>query len=458
MLKKLLSTVLMLCGLALYAQTTIQGKVFDEYLEPFQSASVRIENTIVVSDAYGSFTITTNKTFPISIQFSAFGYQTEIVEVTSKDQEVNVILKENISLEEVVVSASRAPERVIESPVTIERMGITDIRRNTSPSFYDGLTNLKGVEARESSYGFKSINTRGFSTFDNTRFVQLVDGVDSSIPALNFSFGNLVGMSELDVHSVEILPGASSALYGANAFNGILLMTSKNPFTYTGISTSLKMGIISQEASNGNDMFYDIGLRMAHKFSDYFAAKVNFNYFEAEEWHAVDYSNISRNGGVKIDGDKFNTPNYNGLNVYGDDFAVPVGPFQVSRTGYYENELVDNDSKNLKFDGSLHFRPWKNDKLEVILNSRFTRGDLIYQGASRYAQKGYSMEQHRLEFKGKNFFARAYYTANDAGKSYDLTSLGVALNDKYSNHSNWFQEYGALFAGIISVPNLSPGR
>lgn len=465
MFRKLLSTVFMLCSLSFYAQTTIEGKVFDEYLEPFQSASIRIDNTIVVSDADGNFTITTSKSFPLDIQVTAFGYQAEVINVTSNDQEINVILKENISLEEVVVSASRAPERVIESPVTIERMGITDIRNNTSPSFYDGLTNLKGVESRESSYGFKSINTRGFSTFDNTRFVQLVDGVDSSVPALNFSFGNYVGISELDVHSVEILPGASSALYGANAFNGILLMTSKSPFTYTGISTSIKTGIISQDASVDNDVFYDVGVRMAYKFNDYLAAKVNFNYFEAEEWHAIDESNTSGVGGVKIAGNRTTNTDYDGLNVYGDDFSVDLSalnaalpPIEVSRTGYLESDLIDYNSKNLKFDGSIHYRPWKNDKLEIILNSRFTTGDLIYQGTSRYAQRGNFMQQHRLELVGKNFFARGYYTANDAGKSYDLRSLGLALNEAYNPNRNWFTEYAGVLSGAVTIPGLNPGN
>jgi outer membrane receptor protein involved in Fe transport len=79
-----------------------------------------------------------------------------------------------------------------------------------------------------SSLSFKSVNTRGFATVANTRFMQLVDGMDNSSPLLNFVLGNLIGVSEIDVQSVELLPGASSALYGANAFNGILFMTSKS--------------------------------------------------------------------------------------------------------------------------------------------------------------------------------------------------------------------------------------
>ena len=56
--------------------------------------------------------------------------------------------------------------------------------------------------------------------------MQLLDGVDGQAPGLNFPIGNILGASELDVESVELIPGAS-ALYGPNAMNGILLLNSK---------------------------------------------------------------------------------------------------------------------------------------------------------------------------------------------------------------------------------------
>ncbi len=91
------------------------------------------------------------------------------------------------------------------------------------------------------------------------RFVQLVDGMDNASPSLNFSVGNLVGLNDLDVQSIEILPGASSALYGANAFNGIMFMKSKSPFKHEGASVYGKTGVTSAENSGTNE-FYDIGI------------------------------------------------------------------------------------------------------------------------------------------------------------------------------------------------------
>lgn len=457
MFKKLLVAIFVLSSIAFYGQTTVTGKVYDEYLEPFPSASINSVNGQTTSDNDGNFTFTVKSGFPFSIQVSAFGYKTEVVEITSANQEINVILKENTALDEVVISASRSPERIIESPVTIERIGITDIKRNTSVSFYDGLANLKGIESRESNYGYKAINSRGFATFDNTRFVQLVDGVETSIPALNFSAGNILGLSDLDVKSVEILPGASSALYGANAFNGILLMRSKNPFDHSGISTYFKTGQMTQEAA-GTNWFYDVGVRMAYKFSDYFAAKVNFTTFKAEEWHANDDANTTGVGGVKKEGDRDSHPDYDGVNFYGDEvvFNIP-GIGRVSRTGYAENELYDYDGHNVKFDGSLHYRPMGNDKLELIFSSRFSQGNNSYQGTNRFSQEGYFLEQHKLEVVGKNFFIRGYYTGNDSGdRTHDLRFAGVALNEKYNPTVNWFGEYATAYSG--GVPGVTPGN
>ncbi|MDC1161940.1 TonB-dependent receptor plug domain-containing protein [Tenacibaculum sp.] len=448
----------------MYGQTTISGKVYDEYLETFSGAIVKTDTEKTITDAEGSFTLKTDKSFPFSITVRAFGYKMEIIEISSKEQEINVILKENIALDEVVVSASRSPERVIESPVTIERMGIRDIKKSSSVSFYDGLTNLKGIDSREGSYGFKSINARGFSTFDNTRFVQLVDGVDTSVPALNFSLGNFVGMSELDVENIEILPGAASALYGANAFNGILIMKSKSPFKYSGISTYVKTGVLSQGNEIDNEVFYDAGIRMAYKFSDKFAAKANLTGFSAEEWHATDYRNISRVGGVIIDGEKGDS-NYNGLNKYGDEGGQNIGafigapvPIMVNRTGYNESDLTDYKNTNVKFNGSLYYRPWGNDKFEIIWDSRYTQGNTVYQGNSRFSQKNASLQQHKLELRGKNFFVRGYRTANDSGDAYDIGFAGIRINEKYNPSQNWYREYVGVFSGLVTIPGLTPGN
>ncbi|NNT70868.1 TonB-dependent receptor [Flavobacterium sp. IMCC34852] len=456
---------LFFCGLS-YSQTSISGSVKDSKDQPIPGANVKVagESAGTVTDSNGNFTLTTTKKPPFDLEVSSVGYGSSTVSVTSNNQNVTVSLTEQeTQLDEIVVSASRAPEKVRESPVTIERMTIRDIKKSASPTFYDGLENLKEVHMNTSSMSFKSINTRGFATVSNNRFMQLVDGMDNSSPLLNFVLGNLIGVSEIDVANVELLPGASSALYGANAFNGILFMNSKNPFKYQGISAYVKYGSTNQRAAGSND-YRDYGIRAAHKFNDYFAAKANFTYMKGTEWYATDYEDYGAPGRDR------SHHNYNGLNVYGDEVStnirgVALGmlnagvitPAQytvfnailpnenVSRTGYNEVDLTDNEVRNAKIDFSLHLRPFGNEKLEVIWQSKFGFGNTVYQGANRYYLNGFFMQQHKLELAGKNFFLRGYFTTEHGGQSYDMRFTGINVNRAWKPDATWFGQYAATY-------------
>jgi outer membrane receptor protein involved in Fe transport len=452
---------LFFCGIT-YAQTSISGSVKDSKNQPVPGANVKVvgDSAGTVTDGEGNFSLSTTKKPPFDIEVSSVGYGSTTATVTAANQKITVSLSEKeMQLDEIVVSASRAPEKVRESPVTIERMTIKDVKKTASPSFYDGLENLKEVHMNTSSMSFKSINTRGFATVANTRFMQLVDGMDNSSPLLNFVLGNLIGVSDIDVASVELLPGASSALYGANAFNGILFMNSKSPFKYQGISTYVKYGQTNQKAAGANE-YYDYGVRAAHKFNDYFAAKANFTYMRGTDWWATDYTDKT------VEGRDRSHHNYNGMNVYGDEAttnirsvgqslvnlgllpasALNVLPNEnVSRTGYNEVDLTDNKVRNAKIDFSLHARPFGNENFEIIWQSKFGFGNSVYQGANRYYLNGFQMQQHKLEFTGKNFFVRGYYTTEDGGKSYDMLFTGLNINRAWKPDATWFGQYAGAF-------------
>ena len=460
MIKKILLLAFVVFGsAAMFAQTTITGTVKDAKTgETLPGANIKVARKAVGTntDFDGNFVLNVTDIPPFTLEFSMIGYQTAKVEVTENNQKVAVSLTENAtSLDEIVVSASRTPERIMESPVTVERMDSRAIKNTSSPSFYDGLENLKGVDVNTNSLTFKSVNTRGFATFANTRFMQLVDGMDNSSPALNFALGNLLGMSELDVESVELLPGASSALYGANAFNGIMFMTSKNPFDYQGISFSYKDGLTSQDAA-GDNKFYDVNIRMAHVFSNKFAAKATLSYLDGTEWFATDYRNTNLEGVTT--GDRNTDNNYDGLNVYGDEVSttLPFGIGDVSRTGYDERDLMSYEAKSMKFGTSLNYRPLGDDRLEIIWNSKVGTGNTIYQGTNRYNIKNFFMEQHKLEVRGKNFFVRGYMTSEDAGDSYDTRFAAININREWKSDAAWFQQYAGAFLGAI--PGVPAGN
>ena len=452
-------------GSAMVAQTTVSGSVKEAKTgQPIPGANIKVVGKSIgtTTDFDGNFSFKVKQTVPFTVEFSLMGFTSKKVEITQSNQVLHVALEESATaLDEVVVSASRTPERVLESPVTIERMDVRAIKSTSSPSFYDGLENLKGVDVNTNSLTFKSINTRGFATFANTRFMQLVDGMDNSSPALNFSLGNLLGMSELDVNTVELLPGASSALYGANAFNGILFMTSKNPFDSPGASVYAKTGITSQIAA-GDNQFADVGVRFAHKFSDKFAAKVSFSFLKGTEWYATDYDDYANPGATRAN------PGYDGLNIYGDEVATTInfdgavglpagtlGSAYVSRDGFKESDLMDYKAESAKTDIALHYRPFADD-LEFIYNAKFGKGNTLYQGANRYALDKFFMQQHKLEIRNDNFFVRGYVTSEDAGDSYDSRFAAINLNRSWKSDTQWFTEYAQTYIGgrLGMIPGL----
>lgn len=459
---------LLLFGLMGHAQTVVQGNVVDANGLPVPGANVvllgKAEGT--VTDFDGNFTFTTAQAPPFQLRITSIGYSDATVAVTANNQAVNVTLLEaSTLLDEIVISASRTPERIFESPVSVERYGLKEIRNTAAESFYGGLQNLKGVDIQTNSLTFQSINTRGFATFANTRFLQLVDGMDNTAPGLNFVLGNLVGMSELDVLNVEILPGASSALYGAGAFNGILFMTSKNPFDHQGISAYVKGGVTVQDAA-GSNFYKDFGIRAAHAFSNKVAVKANLSVMTGEDWHANRTDDPLNPGADRSD------PAYDGLNVYGDEVSTvldfdaaaglpsgTVGSALITRTGYQELELADYGAESVKSDFALHYRPFAND-LEIILNSRIGRGTTIYQGANRYAVTGFTMQQHKLEIRNKNFFVNGYIVSENSGDAYDTRFAAINVNRAWKSDVQWFTDYAATYIpaylGGIQMGGLTP--
>ncbi|SDR80391.1 TonB-dependent Receptor Plug Domain [Formosa sp. Hel1_31_208] len=456
---KTIFKIMMLFSFAFtFAQTTVKGKVTDNNGIPLPGANIIVVGTTsgTITDFDGNFTLLVNQEPPFTIQVSSVGFNTVTKEVTTNPQTIDITMVEGTSLDEVVISASRTPERIFESPVTIERFGLKEIKNTASADFYGGLENLKGVDVNTNSLTFKSINTRGFATFANTRFMQLVDGMDNSTPALNFPIGNLVGMTETDVLSVELLPGASSALYGANAFNGILFMRSKNPFDHQGISGYIKRGITSQEAAGDNE-YTDLGIRLAHKFSDKFAAKVNFGYLKGTDWAAT-----SEVDSDIIGGSRTTNLNYNGINVYGDEVSTDINSVavtleglgilpgganalvpsvNVSRTGYNERDLTNYNAESIKADWGLYYRPIEGNNLELSYVGKVGTGSTIYQGTNRYNINGFFQQQHKLEVRNDNFFLRGYVVADKAGDSYDMVFTGININRAWKDDNTWFGEY-----------------
>lgn len=329
----LLAVGAMICVSATAQQsTTVSGSVKNsKSKEAISAVSVTIKGatTGTFTDDKGNFKFSTVQKLPFTLVFSSVGYLNKEVVVNSNNQVVNAEIDASFTLgDEVVVAASRVPERILESPVSIERIGTAAIRNTPATNYYDMITNLKGVDVVAASLTFRSVGTRGFNNSGNVRLNQIVDGMDNQAPGLNFSVGSIVGLTELDVENIELLPGASSALYGSGGMNGTVLINSKSPFKYQGLSFQIKQGIKDIDAyQRPKSPFYDWTVRWAQKVSEKFAFKIGAQFTQAQDWLANQTENYSRTGaanGYAIPGWRGSDPNYDGVNVYGDETSQNI--------------------------------------------------------------------------------------------------------------------------------------
>ncbi len=467
-----ISSLRLLCFLSLFlsmnlsAQITISGKLLDDYTSnPIDGAKIKVKgmNAGAFTDEKGAFTISIQGDLPIVLISSFLGYSNVETIVSSGSEPIVIRLKtdKTLNLEEVNVR-SFATDKEKESALSIETMSLAEIQETPSTDFYEGLSHMKGVDLTSASLGFKVVNTRGFNSTSPVRTLQIIDGVDNASPGLNFALGNFLGASELDLMKVEVVSGASSAFYGPNAFNGVISMYTKSPFKFQGFSASVK---------GGERMLNEYALRYAKAFQnkegkDKFAFKLNFSYLSADDWVADNANSVAG-----LDTDENNPGGYDAVNRYGDENLSPninnaldiqsrwmtPGLRRWHRTGYWEKDIVDYDTENLKASAALHYL--FTEDIELVLASNLGTGTTVYQGDNRFSLKDILFVQNRLELRKKDdFFIRAYATNEDAGNSYDAVLTSFLMQDAASDDWDWYNRYRGYWTGNITdqVRDLDP--
>ena len=449
-MRKLLPFILLLFTFSAIAQIQIKGKIIDGL-----SNETLIGATVIIKESGkgtstnfdGEYSIIYKGKLPTILSISYLGYKSLEIEVNSQNPKAIKLFADSKNLKEVKVVDSRITQKQKEAALTVESLDMIAIKETPSANFYDGLGALKGVDITAASLGFKVINTRGFNSTSPVRSLQIIDGVDNQSPGLNFSLGNFLGSSELDIQRVEIIQGASSAYYGPNAFNGVISMETRNPFMQPGLSIQYKFG---------SRNLFENSVRLAEKFQnskgeDIFAFKINVSYMQAHDWEADNMAAVD--GTTSSD----NPGGYDAINRYGDEdtdgnlndvrdnfnlnYFTHPGLGKFHRTGYMEKDIVDYNTKNFKAQSSLHFM--LTPKTELIYALNYSTGTTVYQGDNRFSLKNIQFWQNKLELRQKDkFFIRAYRTEEDAGDSYDAVFTALKLQEyNQVDNQEWYTAY-----------------
>ncbi len=430
--------------------------------EPLVGATVKIKDTenTSVTDESGKFVLRTLNKFPIDLTISYSGYENQDFVVENEKSQLNFQLEPQVIITNtVVVSASRLSENILKSPVAIDKLDISAIRETPSPTFYDALENVKGVQLTTSSLTLKVPNTRGFNSPNNFRFMQLVDGVDLQAPTLGVSIGNTIGPNELDIKSVEIIPGTSSALYGINSLNGLANLQTKDPYLNQGASVYQRIGINHVDnIDHGLSFLGETAFRVAGTVdsAQRFAYKVNGSYFEGTDWVSSNltdqnpYNLTTSNPKFPQFNSSANNPAYDGWNRYGDEKNNTVTDtlklangtkdiFNVRRTGYTEKDLVNPTVKTIKFDAGLFYKFKNGGKVSYVY--RIGTMDGVFQRGNKIQLQGLLLQSHAVEYKDKKLTVKFYANSENTGNSYNLKPLADNLDLTFKSNKNWAKDY-----------------
>lgn len=465
------------------AAQTVSGVVTTSDLGAVPGVNVIVDGTFVgdATDADGRFSLDVDfSDGPRTLRVSYTGYETQRVTVAGPTDDLRVTLEPQVLQgADVVVSASRQEESILTAPVTVERVGLAQLQRQPAVEVIASLDRLKGVDVSRSSMLISSLSTRGFNSAKAERVIQMIDGVDFLDPALSLYVGNMTGVPDIDLEGVEIVYGANSALYGANAFNGVVLFQTKDPFLFTGPSFS---------ARTGEREMVEVQGRWAQKVGGRFAYKLVGSYFEADDYVGANFStlttvadNFEPDGSVRAPSDPRGA---DVVNRYGEAAvvtpatclqrrpdgacALTAGALGLEGTvftpGFSESDLVLQDyrARSVRVAGTASYL--LTDAVKATATVRYGEGNGIYQSSNRYAFDGIAGTGASLTVEGAAWTARAFATDSDAGDTYDLGFLGSFMNlqpyvrpDGTADPGgrNYATVYGQTYAGAFAQARLA---
>jgi outer membrane receptor for ferrienterochelin and colicins len=270
-MKNIVFIYLLLMATVMVGQT-ISGKITTENGDEIPYANVYLKKTKIgtSSNNMGFYTLKNIPKESYTLLISSIGYKTKAIKVTiTNDKKItkNIILPEDDSLDEIVISGTLRPVSKTSSPVPVEVYSEAFFRKNPTPSIFESLQNVNGVRPQLNcnvcNTGDIHINgLEGPYTF------VLIDGMPI-VSGLSTVYG-LTGIPQALIERVEIVKGPASTLYGSEAVGGIINVITKKPTNAPLLSTDTF-------ASSWGEVNLDVGLR--YNVSEKVQGLLGVNYF-----------------------------------------------------------------------------------------------------------------------------------------------------------------------------------
>ncbi len=387
MRKVLLMLLAVILNLAVIAQSTgrISGKITDAQTgEPLAGATVSLRNgnANAVTDNQGKFVLNNLKAgrYSVVVSFVGFAESTQSVQVTNGDATMDVALAISTRMgEEVVVTASKRPEKITRAPAAISVINARDFEQISSFNPGELASKIQGVEFVRTGVTGVGINARGFNNAFNAKILQMTDGRNSMMAGgSGLPSGIMNTVIKEDIERLEIVLGPNSALYGPNAHNGISNTITKDPRKYQGTTMAITAG--NQEVFSGR-------FRQATKINNKWAYKVTGEYTTGKEFEF--YDSIYAGGGV-----------------YGPAIAIP--------------ERISNfQFRHIR--GEAHAYYSVSSKSDIIVSYGGSKNNFIsVNNTGRNQIRDWKFSYLQLRYVSPRFFVQAYETWTNVGQSYGI--------------------------------------
>src|SRR6186713_1051436 len=272
-----------------FSQTTgsISGKIIDKQTnEALPGATVAIKGiqNSTVSNNQGDFIFQKVNQGKITLIISYVGYETiELSADVTNDNTTYIsaaLLLDTKPGSEIVISASKRPEKITNAPASIQVIGVKDLNQFAGSNVGELVSKIQGIEYTRNGITDITFNARGFNSAFNNKVLQLVDG-RNSMAALSGSLplNNRTSASKDDIERFEIVLGPQSALYGPNALNAVFNYMTKDPRKYQGTTIAV---------SAGNHYVFSGRLRHAERINNKWSYKITGEYSSGKEYAFYD--------------------------------------------------------------------------------------------------------------------------------------------------------------------------
>ncbi len=381
-----------------------------------------------------------------------------------------------------VYSASRRRERIVDAPASVTIVTEEEILRESNSGQLPKVIEFSpGVEVTQSGIFDYNLNMRGFNSSLNRRVQVIVDGRDPSVPFLGSTeWGYLSNMQNMA--NVELVRGPSSALYGANAFNGVLNLITKAPrdiaggrLTLTGGELSTVRADLGWAAGLGGDWY--LKLEGAYSEGEAFTLARNVPVREYPglpgELVAADRNYDSLHASLRLDkyfGNKLLTFEGGTYDAYGGVVVTGIGRVNVrdAERNYfrfnfsvpsfnilaYHNDRTTPDQIALSSGGRL-FLDTDNQHVEVQGNGDFNEGKIRLVGGASYRETSIDTANNQgrqtLVFAPIDSDAQAVFAQADFDLTDKIKLVLAGRYDESSLHKSQLSPKAALVVGV--APN-----